>query len=65
MYSNIKWQSSIMQNCNYFCTKLIYIQLNQSAVHLRLTQQCKLTILQLKKILKNKSICSKKENERE
>ena len=22
MYYNIKWQSSIMQNCIYFCTKL-------------------------------------------
>ena len=24
MYSNIKWQSSTMQNCNYFCTNLIF-----------------------------------------
>ena len=23
MYSNIKWQSSTVQNCNYFCTNLI------------------------------------------
>ena len=23
MYSNIKWQSSTVQNCNYFCTNLV------------------------------------------
>ena len=39
--------------CVYIYVWLIYVYMNHFAVHLKLTQHCKSTILQLKKKLKN------------